>query len=94
MSNKMDFTITKWCNCFRNANSPIIVKCYDYDIEAINAFKKDKADMVYTESRLVELYKFLPEFINNIIVKNAFRPNVVYSWNGTYRDYLKIISND
>lgn len=76
----MDFN--KYCNCYSMPYGNINVECYNNVLEAIikhetliedfNDFKN-----LCIDSRLVVMKKFWPQFIQKIIVNNAFQKPVV-----------------
>jgi len=53
-------------------------ECYDTVLEAINTHES-RPDDKRIDSRLVIMKKFWPQFIQKIIVQNAFRKPVVFT---------------
>lgn len=71
----MDFN--KYCNCYSSLNGKISVECYDTLFEAINKDDYESED-IRVESRLVIMNKFLPKFIQKIMINNAFSKPVIF----------------
>lgn len=71
----MDFT--KYCNCYNIPYGDINVECYNTELEAINKYEFHPDDN-RSDSRLVIMKKFWPQFIQKIIVQNEFRKPVVF----------------
>jgi|LakMenEpi03Aug12_release.lakeMendotaPanAssembly.Ray.scaffolds.fasta_scaffold636874_2 hypothetical protein len=67
----------KYCNCYSIAYGTIDVECYDTILEAINKHES-RTDDYRVDSRLVNMNKFWPQFIQKIIVQNEFRKPVVF----------------
>mgnify|MGYP003337371212 CR=1 FL=1 len=72
----MDF-FTKYCNCYSMPRGNIEVQCFDKVLEAIHEFES-RPHQPRIESRLLYIKKFWPEFIQKIIIRNAFSKNVVF----------------
>ena len=71
----MDFN--KYCNCYSKPYDKIPAECYDTILEAILTHESRPHDK-RVDSRLVVIKKFWPQFIQKIIIQNAFRKPVVF----------------
>jgi hypothetical protein len=71
-----EFGFTKYCNCYNYPNNKINAECYDTVLEAVKAheFRPNTYDKY--ESRLVYLNRLLPEFMQRLIINNAFNKPV------------------
>jgi hypothetical protein len=69
--------LNKYCNCYSPPYGKITAECYDTVMEAINTHEA-RPDDNGVDSRLVIMKRFWPQFIQKIIVQNAFRKPVVF----------------
>lgn len=79
-ASRKPFDIYKYCNCYNYKNyGSIEVECFDTVLEAVKSFeeREDKTIPAY-ESKLLYVNKLFPEFVNKMIIQNAFRKNVVF----------------
>jgi len=69
--------LNKYCNCYNPPNGKISAECYNTVLEAIYTHES-RPDDNRVDSRLVIIKKFWPQFIQKIIIQNAFRKPVVF----------------
>lgn len=82
----MDFN--KYCNCYNIPYGNINVQCYNTVLEVINKHKL-RPDDNKVDSRLIIMKQFWPQFIQKIIIQNAFRKPVVFMQSKSYFDIHK-----
>ena len=79
----------KWCNCERTISEikDIRVKCYDSALEAINAYEIEQINLQYKqykyynfkiESKLIPVFKYFPQFIQEYTIQNYFKSNIIF----------------
>ena len=78
----VSWQLFKWCNCFRPSyGAPIIADCYDYPLEAIEKFedfdKWEKGSIIY-ETKLISVFRYMPEFLQAKVIKHHFNPTVKF----------------
>lgn len=80
-----NFKFYKWCNCERTI-SKIIVKCYDYPLEAIAEYEKEtekyESNNNYKrkETMLLPIFKYMPEFIQKNSIQNKFKRPIQFDF--------------
>ena len=80
-----NFKFYKWCNCERT-NNKIMVKCYDYPLEAIAAQDKENEKEVSQPNYnlpikdvvLIPIFKYMPTFIQKNSIQNQFKSTVIF----------------
>lgn len=80
ITNKFHKLTTKWCNCYTIPySSEINVKCFDYELEAIDDFEKniEKYNSI-TDTRLMRVNPLVPMFITKWHIQNQFKKKVVF----------------
>ena len=72
----------KWCNCYRPlSSSPIIADCYNTSLEALDKledFAKWGKNNIKYQTKLIPVFRYMPEFIQAKVIKHHFNPSVEF----------------
>jgi len=82
-----NFKFYKWCNCERT-NNKIMVKCYDYPLEAIEAHEKEHEheasqpnyNFHIKDVKLLPIFKYMPAFIQKNSIQKQFNCPVIFDF--------------